>query len=426
MSEPNGRVAGDQMDSLVVVLDLVRSGAARTRPELTRLSGLGRNVITQRVGQLTEAGLFAAGSLAPSTGGRAPRELRLRAEAGVVLVAHLGATSVSVAMTDLAGQVLHRHVENGDIAAGPQSVLARVETLFDRLLESDCRPARAAVYGIGLGLPGPVEFATGRPVSPPIMPGWDRYPVREHLAKRYLAPVWVDNDVNLLALGEQRRGSARGLSNVIYVKVGTGIGAGLVSNGLLHRGAQGCAGDIGHVAVPAATNVICRCGNVGCLEALAGGAALARDGVAAAHESRSPALAGLLAAGKSIGGADVVRAAQQGDGFALGLVARAGRLVGETLATLVNFFDPALIILGGEVVEAGDHLLASIRETIYQRSLPLATRDLQITRSTLGREAGLVGAAFMVIDELFARERLGLWLGGGSPAGHPEIAAAVT
>jgi glucokinase-like ROK family protein len=416
MAATESGVAPDQLDGLVTVLDLVRSGAARTRPELVRCSGLGRTVVTQRLGHLLASGLVEEGALGPSTGGRAPRELRFRADAGVVLVAELGATGITVGLTDLAGELLAHRGEAWPIADGPVATLGRVEELFDALLAE--RPG-VVVWGVGVGVPGPVEFASGRPVAPPIMPGWDGYPVRDRLAARFRAPVWVDNDVNVMALGEVRSGLARDADDVIYVKIGTGIGAGLVSGGYLHRGSQGCAGDIGHVslggAVPGASEVVCRCGNTGCLEALAGGAALARDATDAAREGRSAVLAERLAEAGTLDAHDVVRAAEFGDATAVELLQRAGTLVGETLAALVNFFNPAMILLGGGVGASGDLLLATVRQAVYRRSLPLATRSLEIVRSPLSGQVGLRGAAFMVVDELFSRERLGHWLGEGVP-----------
>ena len=415
------RLLDEQLDSLTAILQLVRAGTARTRPQLGQAAGLGRSVVTQRVNTLLECGLVEEVGLAASTGGRAPRELRLRAEAGVVLVAALGAVTTAIGVADLAGRLLACSHSPGDIAAGPDAVLATVGDELSRLLGD--LPDAAPVYGVGVGLPGPVEFALGRPVSPPIMPGWDGYDVRGALSRRFRAPVWVDNDVNLLALEALRTGRAVGERDVIYVKVGTGIGSGLVSGGALHRGAHGCAGDIGHVAVAEERGVVCRCGNVGCLEAVAGGAALARDGEQAAREGRSRLLAEALATRGWLEPLDVTAAARSGDAAALELVSRAGRLIGETLATLVNFFDPSLLLLGGAVAQDGDVMLASVRETVYRRSLPLATRDLRIMMSKPAAEAGLLGAAAMVTDELFSRERLGLWLAHGSPAGRPEIAA---
>jgi glucokinase-like ROK family protein len=414
-------VAVDQLDALVVVLDLVRTGAACTRPDMARRSGFGRTVVTQRVQQLLDSGLLEEGALAPSTGGRAPRELRFCADAGHLLVAEVGATSVEVAVTDLNGALLHRQHGDGDVTHGPDYGLGQVEAVFDAALTA--RPAGAPpIWGIGVSVPGPVEFATGQPVAPPIMPGWDRYPIRKRLAQRFRVPVWVDNDVNLMALGELRSGLARGEQDVLYIKIGTGIGAGLVSGGRLHRGAQGCAGDVGHVAVLDDPTIVCRCGNIGCLEALAGGAALAREATAAAGSGRSRVLAELAGAGRPLDARDVSTAAQHGDPFSVELLTRSGERMGAMLATLVNFYNPSLIIIGGGVAEAGDLLLAAIRQVVYRRSLPLATRNLRIVQSPLSSTAGLIGASAMVVDELFSRRLLGHWLGSGSPVGKPELA----
>lgn len=404
----------EQLDSLVSVLDLVRSGLTRTRPEIARVSGLGRNVVTQRVTQLVDCGLVTEGNLGRSTGGRAPRELQFRADAGHILVAELGATSIGVALSDLAGNLRHQSVEDADVTKGPDTILGRVITLFRRILakELDSLP----LWGVGIGLPGPVEFATGRPVAPPIMPGWDGFDVRGLMRKQFGVPTWVDNEVNIMALGELRAGLAQGVDDVIYVKVGSGIGAGLISEGRLHRGAQGCAGDIGHVAITDEEHVICRCGKTGCLEALAGGAALAREGARAATEGRSTYLARVAAAGYAIEARDVGLAAQHGDAVAVALLTQSAKLVGGALASLVNFFNPSLILIGGGVPESGDLYLAEIRQSVLRRSLPLATRELRITSSPMGDESGLRGAAFLVVDELLSREILGTWIDAGSPA----------
>jgi glucokinase-like ROK family protein len=413
----------DQADDLATVLALVRSGRARTRLELSKESALGRTVIAQRVAQLMEMGLLAEGQLGPSTGGRAPRQLDFRADAGVLLLAYFGVTSMTAGVSTLSGTLIAQHEEELDIAAGPDPALARLTSIFDRLLAKAGRAA-GDVWGIGIGVPGPVEFSTGEPISPPIMPGWDGYPIRQHLAERYSAPVWVDNDVNLMALGELCAGSAQGEQQVVYVKIGTGIGAGLISGGRLHRGAQGCAGDLGHVAVGDHPDVVCRCGNRGCLEAMAGGAALAREGTAAGQKGSSKYLAAVLAEGRNVRGEDVTQAARSGDPVSVDLLVRAGRTIGETLATIVNFYNPSLILIGGGAAGAGDLLLASIRETVYRRSLPLATRDLRIALSALGDRAGLLGAASMVTEELFAPGRLARWLDNGSPAGLAELAGS--
>ena len=203
-------------------------------------------MIAQRVSQLIDRGLLTEAVIGASTGGRPPRHLAFRADVGHLLVADLGATSIDVGVTDLAGHVLAHVAEEAKIAAGPEVIFARVEDLFATVLNrADDLPGR--LWGIGVGIPGPVEFATGRPISPPIMPGWDGYPIRDRFADLHRAPVWVDNDVNILALGEWRFGIAAGHQNVVVLKVGTGIGAGIISDGSLHRGAQGAAGDVGHI-----------------------------------------------------------------------------------------------------------------------------------------------------------------------------------
>ena len=401
-------------DGLVAILDHVRAHGASSRAELAAATGLGRSVLTQRVDALLDYGLLAEDRVGVSTGGRAPRLLRFRADAGHVLVADLGATSTDVALADLAGGIVVHKQEETDIAAGPDAVLARVDALFD---ECVAEAGAGSLWGIGIGVPGPVEFETGRPSSPPIMPGWDGYDVRGRFAARG-APVWVDNDVNVMALGELTAGCGRGVDDFVFVKIGTGIGAGIVVDGRIHRGAKGSAGDVGHIYVQArGREVVCRCGMSGCLEALAGGAALARDAETAVREGRSEVLRALLEEKGFLDAADVATASKHGDPASIELITEAGRLVGQMLTGIVNFFNPSLVVIGGGVAGAGDLLLATIRQSIYRRSLPLATRDLVVRRSALDGRAGVIGAATMVANELFARDYLPRWLAAGSPAG---------
>jgi glucokinase-like ROK family protein len=396
---------GDSTDATRLVLDAIRLRGCRSRTEIVERTGLSRSTVAQRLGELFSYGLVDEDGHAPSTGGRRPRHLRFRAEAGRILTADLGASSIDVALADLGANILEHRAEPADIATGPEAILGRVEILFDQLTES-AGQTDGAVWGMGIGIPGPVEFNTGKPVAPPIMPGWDGYPIRERFETRFNAPVWVDNDVNLMAMGEWRHGLAAGHSNVVFVKIGTGIGAGLISDGVLHRGAQGAAGDIGHVQVSDDRGVICRCGNVGCLEAVAGGAALATAGLLLAKGGESPRLSSMLDRDGSLSAISVAEAAAHGDSASLELITGAGRMVGRTLATVVNFFNPSLVVIGGGVAGAGDSLLAAIREAVYRRSLPLATRQLHIAPSALGGAAGVTGAAAVVADELFGADEL--------------------
>ena len=255
--------------------------------------------------------------------------------------------------------------------------------------------------GVGIGVPGPVDFQAGVPVSPPIMPGWDGYPVRDALSRELGCPVLLDNDVNVMALGEQHTGVARSASAFLFVKIGTGIGCGIVVDRHLYRGADGCAGDIGHVRIDA-NGPLCACGNRGCLEAFFGGAALARDATAAAASGRSPVLAGLLEEFGELSAEHVGVAMGRGDAVALQLSRDGGRLVGTVLANLVSFFNPGLIVIGGGVTGVGHALLAEIRSVIYRQSLPLATGNLPVVMSELGGDAGVVGAARLISDAVYA------------------------
>jgi predicted NBD/HSP70 family sugar kinase len=367
-------------------LDLVRSGQASTRGELAAMTGLARSTIAQRVDALLTHRLLIPGGDSASTGGRRPTRLAFNRDAGVVLAGDVGATHSRVAVTDLAGEVLAQDVHDIAVAEGPDIVLAWLEQTFDRLLLEIGR-AVEDVRGIGVGLPGPVEFAAGRPVSPPIMPGWNLYPVGERLGDRFSAPALVDNDVNIMGLGEYWS-NWRDEEVLLFVKVGTGIGSGIVTHGRVHRGADGAAGDIGHIHVPDYDDVVCRCGNLGCLEAIAGGAALATRLRDMGLDTRT--------------GRDVVAQVLHGQHDAVRLIRQAGLTIGGVLATCVNMLNPAVIVIGGDMAGAGEPLLAGIREVVYRRSLPLATGSLRIAPSELGDEAGITGAAVMVIETILA------------------------
>jgi predicted NBD/HSP70 family sugar kinase len=263
----------------------------------------------------------------------------------------------------------------------------------------------AALFGIGFGLPGPVDYAHGVPVSPPVMPGWDRFPLASVLHREFTCPVFVDNDVNVMALAERDKGAVGEERDFIFIKAGSGIGAGLVVDGRIYRGAKGAAGDIGHIG--AGEDNLCHCGNRGCLEAVAGGRALANRAAEAARSGASRFLAGRLAEGAAITPELVGLGAARGDEECLRLLIAAGKTLGDVLAKLVNFFNPSLIVVGGGLSNLGERYAASIRESIYRRSTPLATADLVIKRSTLGATAGVIGAAILVLDEIFSLKNVG-------------------
>jgi len=371
------------------VFELLRDGEPRTRAQLAAVTGLARSTISARLDALMRLGLVVPfGGV--STGGRPPSLLAFNPGARVVAGIDLGATHASAALADLDGRILSERSRRLDIAAGPRKVLGWVEqTVRDMLGEQQRGVDELAA--IGIGLPGPVEHSTGRAINPPIMPGWDRYDVPGHVQRAFAVPVLVDNDVNVMALGEQHA-HLREVTDLVFIKVGTGIGAGIISSGTLQRGAQGTAGDLGHVYVARGADVTCRCGNQGCLEAIAAVPALAR----AIRESG----VGLTA------DKDVVKLVRSGDPQAVQAVRQAGRDLGEVLAALVNLVNPSVIVIGGSLAAAGESLLAGIREVVYLRSLPLATEHLHITTSRAGQRSGVLGAAALAIGHVLSPEAI--------------------
>ncbi|MFI0349310.1 ROK family protein [Actinomadura sp. 9N407] len=346
------------------VLRLIREGVA-TRAELGRITGLSRPAVALRVTELMTNGLVVERADGPSTGGRPPARLSFNASGGAILVANLGRSRGQAAVCDLAGEVLAR----SDITPGLDALLDAWDVL---LAEIGAPPVR----GAGIGVPDPVESATAL---------WDGTAVGPPIAERFGVPAYLDNDVNIAALGEYRARFSRDVDDLLFVKLSTGIGAGLILGGRVQRGALGAAGEIAHIPISGGDGVVCRCGNRDCVEAVAGGAALL---------ARSPAadLAGL---------AELARA---GDPATVTLVREAGRRIGEVVAGAVNLLNPAVVVLGGDLTGAYEPLMAGVREVVYQRATALATRGLRIEPSRLGDAAGLTGCAALVLDHVLAPE----------------------
>jgi len=400
---------------LAQLVDLVRTGRATTRPELEAVTGLGRKVVTERLRDALSLGVLVEGELAPSAGGRPSRTVGLRSDAGLILAASLGTGECRAGLTALDGQLLAiRHI-NCDVSEGPGPVLEQMDALFGQLLHRHGRSRE--LWGIGIGIPGPVDFQTGRIVDPPIMPGWDGFDVRAWFRDRYDTPIWVDNDVNLMALAEWYRGEPREGRDLLYVKVGTGIGSGLVSEGKLHRGDTGAAGDIGHVRITDDPAIRCHCGKSGCLEAVAGGWALARRLTDAARRGESQLLARQLHGRETLSPQLVGEAASAGDPVALAALRESAIAVGGTVANVVNFANPGVLVLGGGVLRNRDEFFPEFRRTVLERAIQLATQRLSIRTSTMDFTEGVIGAALLAVERLFHRDALAIWVASGSPRG---------
>lgn len=372
------------------LFQLLRNGQPRTRSELAEIVGVARSTIVLRLEALMEIGLVAPVEDAVSTGGRPSSRFALNTGNQVVLGVDIGASHLRLGVCDLAGHTLAAATEELLVSAGPEAVLDTVAKLGDRLLEEAGRASRD-LLAVGIGVPGPVEHRTGRPINPPIMPGWNGFDVPAYLGSHFGVPVLVDNDVNVMSVGE-REAAWPDVADLVFLKVATGIGAGIICNGELLRGADGVAGDIGHIRVSGGGDKLCRCGNYGCLEALASGNAVAEKLQAAGLDARD--------------GRDVVKLVNQGNHEAVHAVRQAGRDVGEVLSACLSMINPAVIVIGGSMALTGEHFIAGVREVVYSRTMPLATQHLRIVQSVSGLDAGMRGAGVLAIQYALSAESI--------------------
>jgi glucokinase-like ROK family protein len=379
------------------VLAAVRGrGEPLSKGDIVRLTDLSLATVTEHVEVLRASGLLREQEFGASSGGRKPKLYGFNAEAGCLVAIDLESTHVNVALTDFGLRVLHHaSSDDVDVTRGPEATLEGIKDVVLGVLKA-AGVSAPRVKGVGMGLPGPVSFSQGLPSSLPLMPGWENYPVRQFWAARFACPIFIDNNVYTMALGERALDPARAPTNMILVKIGNGIGAGIICEGQMHRGATEHAGEIGHINI--GHDTLCYCGNRGCLEAVAGGRAIAAQAEAHARAGRSERLAAILAGKRELSLADVIKAVHESDPIAVALIRESGGAVGRVLAGLVNFFNPSHIIVGGGVAEAGDVLIAAIRQAVYQYSLPLVTRTLTIRHSAIGRQAGVIGAATLALD----------------------------
>jgi glucokinase-like ROK family protein len=383
------------------LIDLVRKYGEFSKADLVAFTEYSRTKITSCIQSLLNKKILITNNITEYSGGRRSKTFSLNGNLGLVAGVDIGATSIDLAIADFSGKSLVRYSEPATVKDGPIKILGRACSLLEKMLkENDLSPEK--MNGIGIGVPGPVDFSVGTLVSPPIMPGWDRYPIIQTVQQWFpSANVVVDNDVNVMALGEINQGAGKGVDNLIFVKIGTGIGAGIICEGNIYRGSSGCAGDIGHISVDK-SGPLCHCGNRGCLEALAGGPAIAERALMAAQAGKSPILMKYYEMnGQVLHTEDVGDAAREGDAVAIEVIRESGQYIGDVLASLVNFYNPEMIVIGGGVRNLGNLLLSSIRQTVLNRSTSLATRDLHIVFSETGPDAGVVGAVNLAMDYIF-------------------------
>ena len=382
------------------VVDAIRRQGPLSRSDLSEHLAYSRASVTGIVGRMIDAHILTEAGEGKSAGGRRPYLLDINPELGCVAGVDIGATSVDIALADFRGNILERAAEPADVRGRPADFLDRVTVVIRELMDRrGLQPG--AMLGIGVGVPGPVEFSSGVLIAPPLMPLWEGFPIRAYLRQVFPnARVVVDNDVNIMAKGEHQAGAGRGMDNFLFIKIGTGIGCGIISHGEVYRGADGAAGDVGHICVDY-NGPVCHCGNQGCLEIMAAGPAIAVAGRARAESGESPFLAACLAERGALTAVDVGDAAAAGDRAAMEIIRQSGRRIGGVLATLVNFYNPEAVFIGGGVANIGNGLLSAIRQATLRRATALSTRHLRVEYSPLGEDAGVIGGIWLALEHVF-------------------------
>lgn len=364
------------------IFSLIRDGHARSRADLSRLTGMAPSTITLRVEALIRAGFLTESGDGESRGGRRPRGLSIADNDRVVAGIDLGVGFVTIGVYDLAGEPLTALRTELDFQHSPREVLAEAHRHLTTALAGLEHPR--TLIGIGLAVPGPVSFPEGRLTSPSRMPGWNAVAPAEVLGAMAAVPVLTENDANAMAWGEFVT-TGRTRDDLILLKAGPSIGMGIVAGGRLHRGARGMAGDVSHTTVTDAPQVLCSCGRFGCLDVVAGGSAI---------------VTALRGTGMEVGGVDdLAELAGDGHSLATRLLRESGLRTGAVLSSLVSFFNPHRLVLAGPVADA-EAFVAAVRSSVYGMCLPFSTAGLELSENT-SLDLGARGAALLMLDRLF-------------------------
>ena len=376
-------------------MDLIRfADKGISRADLADKMGLTRAAVTVIINDLISNGIILNTESRSTSSGRPPVALEINPVQGLVAAVDIGAMHLSVALGDFSARILEEIEVPFRVDCGPKESFQEVDRILSQLLQKR-RVSASDLAAIGVGVPGPVIADQGMVMAPPIMPGWDRFPIRITLERQWGTAVTLNNDAELGALGEWAYGAGRGEKNLAFIKVGSGIGAGLMINRQIYGGTTGSAGEIGHLTIDE-NGPLCTCGNCGCLEAFAGGHAIA-------SQARK-----LVASGKrtllsekhlnEITARDVAEAARRGDLPAQEIIQRSGTFIGIAIAGLINLFNPSTVIIGGGVAQVGDLLTGPIRQAVRERSLRAFEHSVRITTAMLGRRSSLIGALVQAIN----------------------------
>jgi glucokinase-like ROK family protein len=401
-------------------VELIRfAGKGISRTDLAERMGLTKAAVTMIVNDLITNNIIVETESRTTSSGRPPVVLEINPDQGLVAAVDMGAAHLSVALGDFSARILEEVEIPFRIAEGPERCLQKAEQVLCEILEKRGLTT-SDLSGVGVGVPGPVIAEAGYVMAPPIMPGWDRFPIRSTLEKKWKTAITLNNDAELGALGEWAYGAGRGEKNIAFIKVGSGIGAGLIINQQIYSGATGSAGEIGHLTLDG-NGPLCTCGNHGCLEAFAGGHAIAAQARELVGSGKRTLLSEINIG--SIDAHDVAEAARRGDLPAQEIVKHAGTYIGIAIAGLINLFNPGTVIIGGGVAQAGDLLTGPIRQAVRERSLRASEHAVRITTAMLGRRSSLIGALVQAINITIHKtiERRAQTTKGQSLVAEPEI-----
>lgn len=377
------------------ILSLIRDRARVSRTELSRLTGLSLPAVSRIVGLLLDQGYVREKGFGESSGGRKPMMLETIPEAGLVIGIDLGATRVLAAAADLHGRLLHVAEAQSSEAPVLDSLRAAIHEAIDRLTIDQ----RGRLLGIGVGTPGLIDSSSGVVITAANL-GWKNVPLRDLLQKEFDVPVFVENDANVAALAEWSHGAGRGASHLVYLTVSRGLGAGIIINGQIYRGARGTAGEIGDTFLHESRETP---GTWLTLEDLCSGRALFAQAKAALEGGERSTLRGAFGQqSEPLNLTAILEAARHGDALAVSLVRRAAGYLGVGIANVVNSLDPQRVIVGGALAQAGDLVFGPIRETLDRLLSPVLRANIEVAPGTLGERAGVIGAFSLVLHHAFS------------------------
>jgi predicted NBD/HSP70 family sugar kinase len=379
----NGAILKATLRSEASLIRCFRDQPRLTRLEIQDATGLSRVTVSQRIQKLVEEKVLLETDAIASSGGRKATALTLNPNGGFIGIVDFAATTFSIALANLHGEVIQNITTRIDISDGPKKLLPEAITQIKEIYSSVPKSKR---LGVVVGVPGPVDHTKGKVVSPPIMQGWDSIDFIEVFEKELATPIYLENDANLIAFAEWKLIYPE-VRDMMVVKLGTGIGSGIILNKRLHRGADGAAGDIGHVQLDALKGSLCRCGHTDCVESFSGGWALVEKINAMGYKVKDTT--------------DIVELCRKGDAKIIRLLTEASSYIGHAIADAVNLLNPSKVVIEGRLVNATDLVLATIKEVVYQRAGALATKKLDIVPAQLGTDCAVLGAAQLGVDRFF-------------------------